>query len=342
MRPVSRLLLRNAARIHAAGTLLAINLPVELTLAATPGDWRPGELFTQDYGDLRRWRAAGQQAEFGVVPPGGPRATGDILLVLPREKDRLRMLLHWSATVLDASGSVWLAGENQGGARSAGRHLEAFFQRVEKTDSARHCTLYRARSPAPVGAFDLASYYTEWTCTTGSLQLRLSSLPGVFAQGRIDQGTELLLETLVGRSIGRRALDFGCGCGILGIALKLLNPGVDITLVDSSAAAIAATRHALAANGLEASVLASDGFSEVAGRFDLIVSNPPFHEGHVTRPDMSTRLLAPARNFLNPGGQLMLVTNRHLPYRRWLDAIFGGHEVLARDNRFQVLLAVQS
>jgi 16S rRNA (guanine1207-N2)-methyltransferase len=342
VQPVGRLLQKNADRIDGSGTLLVINPPTDIPLSAMAGKWRRIRLFTQEFGHWRRLRDAREQADFGVVPQPGAQVPGGIVLVLPREKERLRMLLHWGAAVLGPAGSLWVAGENRAGARSAGRQLEAYFGQVEKVDSARHCTLYRARSPLPAKAFELPSYYSEWSCNAGPLRLRLSALPGVFARGRIDPGTALLLGTLPEPGAIRSVLDFGCGCGILGIALRCLIPGASAVLLDGSALAVASAHRSLGLNGLEAAVLASDGFSEVTGRFDLIVSNPPFHEGHRTRPDMSTHLLAPVRNFLNPGGQLMLVTNRHLPYRRWLDETFGGHEVLATDSRFQVLRAVQS
>ena len=40
-----------------------------------------------------------------------------------------------------------------------------------------------------------------------------------------------------------------------------------------------ASRATLAANGIEGEVFASNVFSEVNGRFDMIISNPPFHDG---------------------------------------------------------------
>ena len=54
------------------------------------------------------------------------------------------------------------------------------------------------------------------------------------------------------------------------------------------------------------------------------------------------QLLDQVRNFLDPRGQLLMVANRHIPYRKWLDKVFGSHEVVASNSRFQVLHAVQS
>ena len=53
-------------------------------------------------------------------------------------------------------------------------------------------------------------------------------------------------------------------------------------LCDVSAPAVEASRATLAANGVEGEVFASNVFSEVKGRFDMIISNPPFHDGMQT------------------------------------------------------------
>jgi 16S rRNA (guanine1207-N2)-methyltransferase len=63
------------------------------------------------------------------------------------------------------------------------------------------------------------------------------SLPGVFSHGRLDRGTELLLEHLDKLPSGH-LLDFGCGAGVLGAAVKRRYPHNPATLdVDAFAAA---------------------------------------------------------------------------------------------------------
>ncbi len=128
---------------------------------------------------------------------------------------------------------------------------------------------------------------------------------------------------------------------MLGVVIKHLFSGAELTMLDSSALACRASEASLAANGLEAHVVASDGFSEIRGQFDLIVTNPPFHRGHKSVLTLSPALLSPIRNFLNPGGQFLMVANRHLPYRRWLDSAFGNHEVVASSRVYHLLCGVQ-
>ncbi|HCA66231.1 MAG TPA: 16S rRNA methyltransferase, partial [Pseudomonas sp.] len=54
-------------------------------------------------------------------------------------------------------------------------------------------------------------------------------------------------------------LDFGCGAGILGATLKRRYPQSELVLLDVDAFAVESSRRTLAANGLEAEVIAGDG-----------------------------------------------------------------------------------
>ena len=87
-------------------------------------------------------------------------------------------------------------------------------------------------------------------------------------------------------------------------------------------------------------MFASNVFSDVSGRFDLIISNPPFHDGLQTSLDAAHTLIRGAVKHLNSGGELRIVANAFLPYPQVLDETFGNHEVLAQTGRFKVYRAV--
>ena len=50
-------------------------------------------------------------------------------------------------------------------------------------------------------------------------------------------------------------------------------------MTDIHAMALKSAQRTLRENQLQGTVLASDVFSHVEGKFDLIISNPPFHDG---------------------------------------------------------------
>lgn len=91
---------------------------------------------------------------------------------------------------------------------------------------------------------------------------------------------ELILsnfETLVDSS-PERVLDLCCGGGCIGIAIANQFPGAAVDLVDISQDALRLAEENISLHGFKSNVrvVASDLFASVAGRFDLIVANPPY------------------------------------------------------------------
>ena len=74
----------------------------------------------------------------------------------------------------------------------------------------------------------------------------------------------------------RSVLDLGTGSGAILVSLLAARPGAVGTGTDLSPAALAVARGNAEAIGVSAAFIESDWFSAVSGRFDLIVSNPPY------------------------------------------------------------------
>lgn len=78
-----------------------------------------------------------------------------------------------------------------------------------------------------------------------------------------------------------RVLDIGTGSGCIALAIKHARPSARVTAVDVSEAALRVARqnadlHDLAVTFLHGDLLAPDFVRQVAGSWDLIVSNPPY------------------------------------------------------------------
>lgn len=73
---------------------------------------------------------------------------------------------------------------------------------------------------------------------------------------------------------GKEVLDVGTGSGILGLYCALHGANVTVTDVDESALILA--QNAARSLGVDLNVAPSDLFSNVSGRFDLILLNPPY------------------------------------------------------------------
>lgn len=72
----------------------------------------------------------------------------------------------------------------------------------------------------------------------------------------------------------RKGLDIGCGSGIQGLGMAL--QGLEVVCVDIEKKALANARNNFESQGLKGEFKASDLFSKVEGKFDLIAFNPPY------------------------------------------------------------------
>jgi 16S rRNA (guanine1207-N2)-methyltransferase len=333
----SQVLLRNEDRLGGE-PLLIVNPLRDLLVQRLRRGGRAVRLSAQDFGDAAWLEAAGFPASFEAVPfVGGEEST--VILHLPREKDLLNLLLHAVAADLGPAARLWLVGENRSGIRSAAHHLDAHFEAVEVIDKARHCVLYEARQPKQQRPFDLADYLAAWSLRLDGRELRLLSLPGVFAHGRFDRGSDQLLNVLWKLRPAGRVLDFACGCGVLGLALLRENESLELTLLDSSAMALESCRRSMDENGLRGSLLPSDGLSGVSERFDWIVSNPPFHRGVRSDLGVAADFFRAAGTFLTENGKIVIVFNRHLPYLRWLQQNFDRVTLLGSGGDYTIVQA---
>ena len=104
-------------------------------------------------------------------------------------------------------------------------------------------------------------------------------------------------------------LDIGCGAGVIGSYIQKHHPKTKLVMTDIHAMALESAQRTLRENLLQGTVLASDVFSHVEGKFDLIISNPPFHDGIDTAYTAVNELIKQAKWHLKAGGELRIVAN---------------------------------
>jgi release factor glutamine methyltransferase len=88
--------------------------------------------------------------------------------------------------------------------------------------------------------------------------------------------TELLVEVALGLPQGARVLDVGTGSGAVALALKDERLDLAITASDVSRRALEVARSNAERLGLDVAFVQSHLLDGVEGRFDAIVSNPPY------------------------------------------------------------------
>ena len=252
-------------------------------------------------------------------------------------------VFHWIDGVfskLKPNGCLYLAGQKDRGVLSYVKYVEAVFGQVSRVGRSGRMQFYKAiktKSESGTAATDTVQSFNGLDLPCGDLQF--DTQDGVFSRDGVDPGSRLLLEQ-VNIPPSARILDIGCGYGFLGIACAKLALQGDVTMVDVSARAVACAQNNIKINNLtNASALVSDLYETVIEpNFDLILSNPPFHEGNST----AWPLIDGAFERLSPHGALMLVVMRDGPYIKRMEAVFGQVDVVAQANGYTVLCAKKS
>lgn len=169
---------------------------------------------------------------------------------------------------------------------------------------------------------------------------------------------ENALEPWLGERPMERLLDLCTGSGCIGIAASLVFPEAEVDLADISPDALAVAEQNIRRHGVADRVRAieSDLFENLTGRYDVILSNPPyvdaadlaampdeFHhepvlglEAGVDGLDVARRILAEAQDYLTEDGLLIVEVGNSAPALEeafpdlpftWLDFERGGHGV---------------
>ncbi|WP_337995841.1 class I SAM-dependent methyltransferase [Oleispirillum naphthae] len=309
-----------------------------LRAAADPAlaPWRGGLVCAQGFRPAFNALAA---AGFDVrpdAPEEGGFAT--VLCLLSKHKAVALADVARALDLVAEGGLVVCAGAADAGAAAVEKAAARAFGGIGRL-SKHHCRVFWLRRNGP-----LPPLCASWRAAAGArpvAAIEAVSAPGVFGWDRIDPGSRLLAGCLDARISGRVA-DFGAGWGYLCREMLRRCPGIaSLDAVEAEAAALAAARLNLAPPpGVALALRWHDVLAEPGlGPYDWVISNPPFHDGKAGDPEIGRGFIRAARAALAPGGHLLLVANRHLPYESAIDAAFSARAVAAEDSAFKVIEA---
>lgn len=111
-------------------------------------------------------------------------------------------------------------------------------------------------------------------------RIEMMSDDNVFSKDDLDFGSRVLIETVLKENIKGKVLDLGCGIGNIGILLKKYGSNdIELTMSDVNVIACNLSKENSRLHRQDNEVIESDGFENIAGQFDCIVSNPPIRTG---------------------------------------------------------------
>lgn len=264
--------------------------------------------------------------------------------------------------------TIVVIGRSDSMSRAVNKELARGFARVDVSPGVgKHRMIIGSR---PLSSPSLPSFPRHSRIdhpATGPLQVRAHG--ACFSGVKSDEGSAALLTALAAdtqaaetRTAGvqtaeagpgspNSVLDLGCGNGWLLAAAMQVTAADKGAGVDVSKAAVASTRETAEANGLDVETILADATDVQAltgadssvrtGGQDLILLNPPFHQGTTIETDTAAGLMRTAAELLAPEGRIFTVYNSHLHYRETLERVIGPSEQVARSSKFTVVRSLR-
>ncbi|MDC7232655.1 MAG: methyltransferase [Spirochaetales bacterium] len=180
---------------------------------------------------------------------------------------------------------------------------------------------------------------------------RFFSYPGTFSHGRLDSGSRFLLDYLFSSegesrvlsalTPGARIADPGCGCGVLGLTVLTLRPGIKAFLSDDNAMAVRGSLYNSGKLGLlESCQIVQDNIMETVppSTMDFVICNPPFHRGHTVSVETGFAFIRESARVLKKGGRALFVVNGTLGYGTILKDNFNSISVIRENRKYKLIL----
>lgn len=278
-----------------------------------------------------------------------PESFDLVLSHLPRGREVQRELIRGAAWVLRPGGRFYFVASTQVGVKGAIAYAGDLFGRCGVVRRKKGYHVAMTVRPDDLEPPPREHGYVTRAIRVGDVDATLVSKPGIFAWDRLDEGTALLVSAMqIGA--GDRVLDLGCGTGLAGLAAARQAVDGQVVLVDADLRAVRASRRTLEANGIGgAAVLVSDCASALLSTgsarrvdddpFDVVITNPPFHQGAGVNYEVAHQFVRDAERVLRPGGCLFLVGNRFLKYDDLIGETFGNVSIVDADGSYHVLTA---
>ncbi len=311
-------------------------------------DWPAKPLLISNRWDLaEKATQIGFNSQFNDFDLGGiaDNSVDNFFYRISKEKAVVHHLINQVLRVLKPLGTLYLCGQKSEGIKTY----------IEKA-----CTLLACEKKIQKDGASYSSYLCKNTLSSGHptakvedsnyTELReiarfnnqlIFSKPGQFGWNKIDEGSAFLIDeisSLLAEQVTsyESCLDLGCGYGFLSIASQYL-PIKHRTLTDNNAAALISAHRNSVHFQLPAEIVASDAGASIDRRFDLILCNPPFHQGFSIDGDLTDKFLLNTKRLLAFDGVAYFVVNQFIPLEKKARSHFKTVNCLAQNKSFKVL-----
>lgn len=173
-------------------------------------------------------------------------------------------------------------------------------------------------------------------------KLSLYTDNGVFSKAKLDEGSDFLIKTVLPLRLGNSLLDMGCGIGPIGLTIALLKEDVShVTMCDVNTRALELAKKNAEHLGVKdkVSVLESDVFTNIEGKFDSILTNPPIRAGK----RVTYAIYRESKDHLLSGGSLYVVIRKAQGAEsasKYIKEIFGNIMLLGKHKGYYIYQAI--
>lgn len=192
---------------------------------------------------------------------------------------------------------------------------------------------------------DVKSDVELFTYSYENHDIALKTDAGVFSKGKIDYGSDLLVNVFLQQhksDTAKNIIDVGCGYGPIGLMIAKVAPQHDVNMVDVNHRALSLAETNKQKNKLEnVTIKESDGLSQVSNAYyDCIVTNPPIRAGK----SVVHSILEDAFDKLKHEGMLYVVIQKKqgMPSaKKKMEETFSNVEVLEKSKGYYILRSVK-
>ncbi len=301
-----------------------------------------------------RWDIAeeAKQKKFNIefsdfdLSPIADNSLDAIFYRISKEKPLVHYLFNQAWRCLKPEGKIYLVGYKNEGIKTYTEKLASILgdsQKAIKEGALYTAQLTKYRDYLAAENLDTQDYPHLRLMLDNHLQ-KFFSKPGLFGWNKVDLGSELLINHLDKLPLAeiqpQNCLDLGCGYGYITLAASRNQncPSIQSWIMtDNNAAAIIAAEQNRLSVGLNGKVIPDDCAVSIQDTFDLILSNPPFHQGFNSDTDLTEKFVRETKRLLSKKGIAFFVINQFVPLETKAENYFSRIKLLHKEAGFKLI-----
>jgi len=268
-----------------------------------------------------------------------------IIYRVSKERILVQHCINQAFNHLPNGGKLILLGEKSDGIKTHGKFAEDLFSSKISIEKNGRCYLAQViknretKHPRKQSRTQALGNYHELQIFEQD-GLNFYSKPGLYGWKKIDVGSRLLIETIepILSTINTKELsllDLGCGYGYLTLMIARAE-FKHLWATDNNVAAILAAEKNFALHNLPVTLNLDDCGKNIHRHFEIIVCNPPFHQGFAHDSSLLQKFVSQSLALLSPHGIAFFVVNEFVPLQQAAKQLHCDINLLAHMQGFKV------